>query len=200
MPIGLTQKGAAARDRIIVGAAEVLREHGVRRTGLEAIRDATGTSSSQLFHYFPGGKSQLMLAVAEYEAAQILEQQRPLLGDFGDAFGLHTWGKNFLTQIERDGSNCALGALLSQLDPSDEEVRAIVARMYEQWEDELAKGIRLLQLDGQVGQALSAEKSAAALLAGIQGGVLMLLATGTSRHLRTALELGLDALHPAAPQ
>lgn len=195
MPIGLTHKGVAARHRIIIGAAEVLRQQGASKTGLEAIRRATGTSSSQLFHYFPDGKSQLMLAVAEYEAGDILEQQRPLLGNFGDLEGLGAWANNFLSQIEREGPNCALGALLGQMDPGDPEVRAIIAQMYMEWDRELVKGIRLLQLDGHIDGAVSAENSAAALLAGIQGGVLMLMATGTSRHLRVALDFGLAGLH-----
>ncbi|HEV3288441.1 MAG TPA: hypothetical protein VG123_05570, partial [Streptosporangiaceae bacterium] len=33
-----------------------------------------------LFHYFPAGKDELLLAVAQYEADQVLEHQQPYLG------------------------------------------------------------------------------------------------------------------------
>ncbi len=33
----------------------------------------TGTSKGQLFHYFPAGKDELLVAVAQFEADQVLE-------------------------------------------------------------------------------------------------------------------------------
>ena len=52
----LTPKGAATRQRIIEGAAAEIRERGVAVTTLDDVRARTGTSKSQLFHYFPDGK------------------------------------------------------------------------------------------------------------------------------------------------
>ena len=76
----LTTKGQATRARIIEGAAEVVRELGVGMATLDDIRARTGTSKSQLFHYFPRGKDALLLAVAHYEADRVLEDQQPHLG------------------------------------------------------------------------------------------------------------------------
>lgn len=76
----LTRKGAASRQRIIEGAAAEIRDRGVALTTLDDIRARTHTSKSQLFHYFPGGKEQLLLAVAEHEAEQVLADQQPHLG------------------------------------------------------------------------------------------------------------------------
>lgn len=194
MPTGLTRKGAAARARIVAGAAEVLRTQGVSATGLEAVRAATGTSNSQLFHYFPGGKAQLMVAVAEFEAARILEQQRPLLGDFGDWSGVRSWADALVERLEAQGVHCALGALLSRLDPNDPDVRAVVVDMNETWERELADGLLRLRETGDLPAHLDPGAAAAAMLAGIQGGALMLLATGSGRHLRIAVDSALTAL------
>ncbi|MFC7624159.1 hypothetical protein [Microlunatus sp. GCM10028923] len=41
----------------------------------------TRTSKGQLFHYFPGGKEELLLAVARHEADRVLDDQQPHLGD-----------------------------------------------------------------------------------------------------------------------
>jgi AcrR family transcriptional regulator len=194
MPKGLTKKGQVARARIVRGAAEVVRARGVTGAALEMIREATSTSSSQLFHYFPEGKAQLMLEVARYEADQILEQQRPLLGNFGDLGGLVQWSNDLHSQFEQQGMHCALGALLSQLDPNELRVRAVIAEMYARWEHELRQGLVLLQHDKQIAAEIDPGESAAALLTGIQGGVLMLLATGSVWHLRIALNAGLRAL------
>ncbi|HEX4658285.1 MAG TPA: helix-turn-helix domain-containing protein, partial [Streptosporangiaceae bacterium] len=57
----LTSKGAATMQRIVAGAAALIRDRGVANVSLDDIRAATSTSKSQLFHYFPDGKSDLLL-------------------------------------------------------------------------------------------------------------------------------------------
>jgi AcrR family transcriptional regulator len=57
----LTAKGKATRDRIVDGAATVIRELGVGVATLDDVMARTRTSNSQLFHYFPDGKDQLSL-------------------------------------------------------------------------------------------------------------------------------------------
>jgi AcrR family transcriptional regulator len=76
----LTAKGKATRNRIVEGAAVVLRQKGVSAATLDDVMARTQTSKSQLFHYFPAGKDELLLAVAQYEADQVLEDQQPYLG------------------------------------------------------------------------------------------------------------------------
>src|SRR5260370_36818894 len=76
----LTAKGKVTRNRIVEGAAVVLRAKGVSAAPLDDVMARTQTSKSQLFHYFPAGKDELLLAVAQYEADQVLEDQQPYLG------------------------------------------------------------------------------------------------------------------------
>ena len=76
----LTAKGAATRDRIVAAAAAEIRERGISAVKLDDIGRRSRTGKSQLFHYFPEGKEQLLLAVAEREAEQVLEDQEPHLG------------------------------------------------------------------------------------------------------------------------
>ena len=47
---------------------------------------------------------------------------------------------------------------------------------------------------GEIDPALDADRSAAALLAGIQGGVMVMLATGRIGHLEAALDVGIASL------
>src|ERR1700753_384391 len=67
-----------ARVRVGLGLGGAGVAANVRR---DTTRAATTTSKSQLFHYFPDGKSDLLLAVARYEAQQVLDDQQPMLGD-----------------------------------------------------------------------------------------------------------------------
>jgi AcrR family transcriptional regulator len=75
----LTPKGAASRARIVEAAADLILARGVGGTRLDDIRTGTATSKSQLFHYFPGGKSDLVTAIASLQAERVLDAQRPFL-------------------------------------------------------------------------------------------------------------------------
>ncbi len=71
---------ARQRERWIVkNAADLLLAHGVGGTSLDDICTLTATSKSQLFHYFPGGKSDLVGAIASFQSERVLEAQRPYL-------------------------------------------------------------------------------------------------------------------------
>jgi len=196
MTAALTAKGLATRGRIVDGAVEVVRMRGAANTGLDDIRAATGASGSQLGHYFPEGKHQLLMAVAAREAELILEEQRPWLDSLSTWESWKQWSGYLLDTYERQGPNCGLSALMSQIDPSDPALMALVAGMFEQWEKALARGVRALQDLDPEAYRVDPETAAVAILASIQGGMLMMVATGSARHLRTALESALASLHP----
>jgi len=47
-----------------------------------------------------------------------------------------------------------------------------------QWQSEIAAGIAHMQAAGEISRDLDATRTAAAILAGVQGGVVMMLFTG----------------------
>jgi hypothetical protein len=59
---------------------------------------------------------------------------------------------------------------------------------------QIAVGIRAMQIQREIPLALEADRAAAALLAGIQGGVLILMSTGSVTRLEAALDLGVQQL------
>ncbi|WP_433513063.1 TetR/AcrR family transcriptional regulator [Nonomuraea sp. CA-143628] len=189
-----TAKGRATRARIVTGAAELLREQGVALTTLDDIRGRTGTSKSQLFHYFPEGKDELLLAVAQFEADRVLEEQQPHLGRLDSWESWHQWRDMVVERYERQGDHCPLGSLFLQVGRSTPGARAIVTELMRQWQRQLARGMRALQANGLVGPVLDVDRTAAALLAGIQGGVTIMMATGDSTHLKAALDTGIEHL------
>lgn len=198
MPDAPTAKGRATRARIVEGAAEVLREQGVAFTTLDDVRGRTGTSKSQLFHYFPGGKDELLLAVARFEADRVLQDQQPHLGRLDSWESWRQWRDAVVERYERQGEHCPLGSLFLQVGRSSPGARAIVTELMSQWQRELARGMRALQANGLVSPALDVDRTAAALLAGIQGGVAIMMGTGDSAHLRAALDTGIEHLRAAA--
>lgn len=198
MPDAPTAKGRATRARIVEGAAEVLREQGVAFATLDDIRSRTGTSKSQIFHYFPGGKDELLLAVAQFEADRVLEDQQPHLGRLDSWESWHQWRDAVVERYERQGDDCPLGSLFLQVGRSRPGARAIVTELMRQWQEQLARGVRALQVNGLVPPSLDGDRMAAALLAGIQGGVAIMMSTGDSTHLKAALDTGIEHLRMAA--
>lgn len=198
MPGTLTAKGRATRARIVEGAAEVLREQGVTVTTLDDIRARTSTSKSQLFHYFPDGKDQLLLAVAQFEVDRVLDDQQPHLGCLNSWDAWQKWRDVVVERYERQGDQCPLGSLFLQVGRSRPGTRAIVTELMRQWQGQLADGMRALQSAGLVSPDLDVARASAALLAGIQGGVSLMMSTGDSTHLRAALDDGIERLRTSA--
>ncbi|MEU6495061.1 TetR/AcrR family transcriptional regulator [Streptomyces sp. NPDC046984] len=184
----LTAKGRATRQRIVEGAAAVLRERGAALATLDDIMARTGTSKGQLFHYFPAGKDELLVAVAQFEADQVLEDQQPYLGCLDSWEAWQQWRDVVVERYEAQGDECPLGSLFLQIGRSTPGTRAIVIELLRQWQDSLAAGIRALQAAELIPADIDADVRAAALLAAIQGGVSILLSTGRSTHLRAALD------------
>ncbi|MEV6289618.1 TetR/AcrR family transcriptional regulator [Streptomyces sp. NPDC004059] len=193
----LTAKGRATRNRIVEGAAAVLRERGVASVTLDDVMARTSTSKSQLFHYFPAGKDELLLAVARFEADQVIEDQQPYLGCLDSWEAWERWRDVVVERYEAQGDQCPLGSLFLQIGRSTPGARAIVIELMRRWQESLAAGIRALQATGRLPADLDVDVRAAALLAAIQGGVSILLSTGGSAHLRAALDQGIADLRSA---
>jgi AcrR family transcriptional regulator len=190
----LTSKGAATRQRIIDGAAAEIRAHGVSATTLDDIRARTRTSKGQLFHYFPGGKEQLLLAVAQYEAEWVLSDQQPYLGALTSWAAWQRWRDVVVERYRLQGQHCPLAVLMSELGRTTPGAQAVTGALIRQWHSEIAAGVTHMQRKGQIPTRVDAERAAAALLAGIQGGVGILLATGDLSFLEAALDAGIDAM------
>jgi AcrR family transcriptional regulator len=194
----LTPKGAATRQRIVEAASAEIREFGVTAT-LDDIRARARAGKGQLFHYFPGGREQLLLAVARYEADRVLADQQPELGDLGSWDAWRAWRDTVLARYREQGQHCPLNALTTQLGRMTPGAQAVVAELMAQWQAQIAAGITRMQAAGEVVGDLDAGRTAAAILAGIQGGVVMLMATGDLTPLEAALDLSIGYLRSCQP-
>ncbi|KWX22945.1 TetR family transcriptional regulator [Mycolicibacterium wolinskyi] len=189
-----TAKGAATRRRIIEGAAAEIRSRGVAETTLDDIRARTQTSKSQLFHYFPDGKDELLLAVAQHEAKMVLEDQQPYLGELTSWAAWQRWRDAVVDRYRRQGQSCPLSMLMSEIGRTTPGAQAVTKALLRQWHDEITAGIQSMQAQGKVAGGVDADRMGAALLAGIQGGVGIMLATGDLSYLEAALDTGIGNL------
>jgi AcrR family transcriptional regulator len=190
----LTAKGLATRQRIIDGAADEIRERGLAGTTLDDICRRTATGKSQLFHYFPGGREELLLAVAGREADRVLADQQPYLGQLTSWPAWQAWRDAVVDRYQRQGVHCPLGVLISELGRQTPAAQAVTRQLIEQWQADVQAGITAMQERGEIDANLDAARTAAAIIAAIQGGVTILMSTGSVAHLEAALDTALAYL------
>jgi AcrR family transcriptional regulator len=195
----LTAKGAATRQRIIDGAADEIREHGIARATLDDICRRSATGKSQLFHYFPGGREELLLAVAAREAGRVLADQQPYLGALTSWAAWQAWRDAVIERYRRQGARCPLGVLITELGRHTPAAQAVTRELLRQWQAQVQAGIAAMQQRGDVAAGIDPARTAAAIVAGIQGGVTVLMATGSVEHLAAALDTALDYLRGGVP-
>ncbi|GIE82402.1 TetR family transcriptional regulator [Actinoplanes philippinensis] len=194
----LTRKGEQTRARIVAGAADEIRERGVDEVRLEDVMARTRTSKSQLFHYFPDGKEQLLLAVARHEADRVLDDQQPMLGDLTSWAAWERWRERVVERYREQGTDCPLTIVMGHLGRRSAGAQSVVDGLMTRWQAALADGIRHMQASGEMPGELDADRAAAGLLAGVQGGVLLLLSSGRTEHLEAALDLAFTGLRGSA--
>ena len=147
--VALTAKGTATRQRIIEGAATYLRSDEPGEVTLDDVRAITGTSKGQIFHYFPGGKEELLLAVARHEADRVLADQQPYLGALTTWAAWERWRDAVVARYRAQGRFCPLGSLMSQVGSTPGAAEVITALM-SQWQAQIRHGIEQMQPAGQV--------------------------------------------------
>ena len=195
----LTPKGAATRARIVEVAADLVLARGYGGTSLDDIRAGTSTSKSQLFHYFPGGKGDLVHALAELQAERVLDAQRPWL-DTLDTWDAWTgWRSAVLAHYgSQPHWGCPIGALASELAGRDPVRAAEVAAHMDRWVGHLRAGVERMRAAGTLRPDVDPEHLALAIFAALQGGLLLTQTMHSLEPLRAALDGALAALRSHA--
>lgn len=191
----LTARGRVTRDRIVTAAAALIHERGVAGTSLDDVRAASGTSKSQLYHYFTD-KSALVRAVVERQVAQVLEAQAPELDTLDSMPALRAWRDRVVALSAQVGcaGGCPLGRLASELAESDPAARSALAAGFSEWQRRLTAGLSTMQERGRLARDADVSTLALGLLAAAQGGLLLAQTTRTTTPLEVALDLALEGV------
>lgn len=191
----LTERGRRTRQRIVEATGEQILAAGIGGTSLDDVRAATLTSKSQLFHYFPGGKHELVRAVAEWEGAQLLAAQEPEIHDLSTRESWERWRARLVDYyIGRGRWACPIGSLVNEAARSDPDLEAMLASSLAHWRDLLAAGVAKMQAAGQTSAGADPAHVAAAILSAIQGGLIISQPERDPWPLKAALDQSLHAL------
>jgi TetR/AcrR family transcriptional repressor of nem operon len=188
-----TAKGLATRERIVEAAAQLIHERGVASTTTELVRDAAEVSSSQLYHYFKD-KMELVRAVIAYQTDAVIGAQAEFLGHLDSMQALRRW-RDLLVRVQR-GARCAggcpLGTLSSEIAEIVPEFRIDLNRAFTRWEDGIRSGLRAMYARGALRKDTDPDRLATALLAAVQGGLLLTQIRRNTKPLEAAVDTMLD--------
>ena len=195
-----TTRGRNTRERILAEAARLVAERGVRGTSLNDIRANTSVSKSQLYHYFTD-KGNLVRAIIERQTSDVLDAQQPLLGHLDSWQNLEDWCEMLiaLQEARRCVGGCPIGSLANELADEDEGARTELTRSFDQWEHYLVVGLARMRERGELRPDADPPELAEAVMASLQGGLLLTQTRKTTRPLRIALRSALTYLRSFAP-
>jgi TetR/AcrR family transcriptional regulator, transcriptional repressor for nem operon len=198
----LTPKGQATRERILQAAAALIFQRGVAAVTTLDVRRAAGVSGSQLDHYF-GDKDSLVRAVIALQADDVVHvHQMPELERLDSFAVLERWAQLNIERLEhnRCEGGCSFGSLAGELAECDERFRTDLATGFDRWEQLFRDGLTLMCDRGELRPDADPERLTYALMAALQGGMLLAQTARDTTPLRAALDSVLDYLRSfAAP-
>jgi AcrR family transcriptional regulator len=156
------------RTEMIRGASELLATHGVQGTSFSLVLETTGAPRGSIYHHFPGGKHELVLAAVAAAGASVTalidaaESGSP--GELATMF-LDGW-RAALTggRFER---GCVIAAA-SQTGEDELDIRTAAHGVFTEWRQALARALVRSGADPSL-----ADDHAALLIAAIEGALLI---------------------------
>jgi AcrR family transcriptional regulator len=185
----LTSKGRATRERIVTAAADLMFEQGVAGTSLQDVQQAARVSGSQLYHYF-GDKASLVHAVIAWQGETVLGRQQPWLCRLDSVAGLRAWRDYVVSTMRRREcrGGCHIGSLASELSDLDPAARSDLAAAFQRWISAIRDGLHAMQDRGELRADADVTRLAYALMAAVEGGLLLAKAQRDVAPLEAALD------------
>jgi len=199
-PEELTTKGQATRARIVGVAADLMTARGVSAVSMLDVRKAANVSGSQLSHYF-GDKQSLIRAVIAHQADAVIHlHQAPELGQLDSFNALELWAKLNIESLESRNcqGGCSYGSLAGELAECDPAVRTDLAAGFARWEELFRHGITLMRDRGDLRPDADPDQLSYAIMAALQGGMLLGQTARDATPLRAALRSVLEYLRSYA--
>jgi AcrR family transcriptional regulator len=195
----LTPKGVATRGRIIEMAAELVLARGVGGTNLDDICAGTATSKGQLFHYFPGGKNDLVSAIAAFQTERVIDAQRPYIETLDRWDDWERWRDAVVAHYgSQPNWGCPIGALTAEMIKSEPTRAPELMEHMDRWRGYFEAGLTRMRDSGRLRADTDTRALTLSTFAALQGGLLLTEMMGSIEPLEAALDGALTALRTAA--
>ena len=127
---------AQTRDRIIVATNELFRRHGYNGTSLSQISEAANATIGSIYHFFPGGKEALAVAVVETTGAiyrELFESIVSQASDPADAYIEFFAGAAAVLEASGYIDPCPIGTIAREVANTSEPLRIAASNAFDSW-------------------------------------------------------------------
>ena len=165
--MGVAERQAGTRERILFASAELFRRQGYAATGLKQVTSEARAPFGSLYHFWPGGKQQLAEEVLRTGGAFFLALYRQVVGDAPD---LITAVRDFFAgagetlRVTGYADACPIATVAGEVASSDDVLRQATADVFESWL--AALGDDLVEAGADAATARSLALSVLAILEG----------------------------------
>lgn len=182
------------RDRMIAGAADLLRRKGMTATSMREVVRYSNTPRGSIAHHFPGGKRQLLEAAVDHAGREVSEPLAQLLDKHGPLQGLEMFVALWRKTLEETAFQAGCAVLAVAVEPytcdqrgeSDAELEAQIQLqlldqangIFVQWQEIIS---RSLQNAGVA--AIRSHSLALLAIASIEGSVALCRAARSAEPL-----------------
>ena len=172
-------------------AAELFAERGIAGTSLDEVLAAAAAGKGQFYHYFRG-RDDLVEAAVAHRCAQVLAGLTQALASVSTLAELERALAGFAAGFEQMGlPGCPIGTLAAEVAGRNEAARVQAAAGFDAWERLFADALGRMRERGELRPDAAPQVLATALLASIEGGMVLSQARKDPAPLHIAVEAGL---------
>jgi len=127
---------AGTRDRIITASNELFRGSGYHGTSLSSISSAAGAPVGSIYHFFPGGKDELTVAVIASTGAAYRDLFDMIAGAAdGPAAAFVDFFEGAAAVLEENGylDPCPIGTIARETANTNESIRVASKSAFASW-------------------------------------------------------------------
>jgi TetR/AcrR family transcriptional repressor of lmrAB and yxaGH operons len=132
------------KAKLVLATLDLLRRSGLSGAGINQVVDASRAPKGSVYHYFPGGKQQLVTEA-------LREAERAVGESFARVFGEGTGVARKVRALfartaaglaaNEFAKGCPVAAVALDLDAESEALREVCARVFERWIGVIAEGL-----------------------------------------------------------
>ncbi|THF62368.1 TetR/AcrR family transcriptional regulator [Pseudothauera nasutitermitis] len=167
----MSPRQSDTRQRVVAAAAEMLARHGLNATSIREMAKRADAPLGSTYHYFPGGKQQVVVEAVQLAGARIgasLDHHLPAGADTGLRNFLAMWRDILLRSDFRIGCPVLAVAAEEPIDDSAAEALEAAAQVFRGWEGQLAAA-----LEKQGRSPAAAAGLATLIIAGLEGAIVL---------------------------
>ncbi|EKF21048.1 bacterial regulatory s, tetR family protein [Mycolicibacterium hassiacum DSM 44199] len=167
---------ASPRERMVVSAALLIRERGAHRTAIADVLEHSGAPRGSAYHYFPGGRTQLLCEAVDYAADYVARRIADAADGVALLDGLVGFYRDQLTSTEFRAGCPVVAVSVEAGDPAKpQETEPVIERAaaaFRRWTELIAQRLAADGVDAD-----RAGELAALITSSIEGAIVVARAT-----------------------